>query len=66
MDVVGTWTGRHASALRHALRLTNEGFAEPWVRLCELSRSGMQIRPSFLCQRSSEPLIRCSTKHRPT
>lgn len=28
MDVVGTWTGRHASALRHALRLTNEGFAE--------------------------------------
>ena len=28
MDVVGTWTGRHASALRRALRLTNEGLAE--------------------------------------
>jgi len=27
MDVVDEWTGRHASALRQALRLTNEGFA---------------------------------------
>lgn len=28
MDVVGTWTGRHATALRRALRQTNDGFAE--------------------------------------
>ncbi|SHN05145.1 hypothetical protein [Cryptosporangium aurantiacum] len=28
MDVVDTWTGHHASALRQALRLTNEGFAD--------------------------------------
>src|SRR5829696_7720385 len=28
MQVVDTWTGRHASALRRALRLTNEGLAE--------------------------------------
>src|SRR5215204_5468898 len=28
MQVVDTWTGRHANALRRALRLTNEGLAE--------------------------------------
>ncbi len=28
MDVVDTWTGRHATALRRALRLTNEALAE--------------------------------------
>jgi hypothetical protein len=28
MDVVDTWTGQYASALRQALRLTNEGFAK--------------------------------------
>ena len=28
MEVVETWTGRHANALRNALRLTNEAFAE--------------------------------------
>jgi hypothetical protein len=28
MHVVDTWKGRHATALRRALRLTNEGFAE--------------------------------------
>ena len=28
MEVVETWTGRHANALRRALRLTNEGLAE--------------------------------------
>lgn len=27
MDVIDTWTGRHAAALQVALRLTNEGFA---------------------------------------
>lgn len=28
MDVVAEWTGRHAAALRTALRMTNEAFAE--------------------------------------
>jgi hypothetical protein len=28
MQVVDSWTGRHANALRRALRLTNEGLAE--------------------------------------
>ena len=27
-DVVAAWTGRHADALRQALRMTNERFAE--------------------------------------
>jgi len=27
VDVVRTWTGREADALRHALRMTNEAFA---------------------------------------
>jgi DNA-binding transcriptional regulator YiaG len=28
MDVIQEWTGRHAHALRKALRMTNEAFAE--------------------------------------
>ncbi len=28
MDVVASWTGRRADALRQALRMTNESFAD--------------------------------------
>src|ERR1035438_3149551 len=28
MQVIASWTGRHADALRQALRMTNESFAE--------------------------------------
>ncbi len=28
MQVITSWTGGHADALRHALRMTNESFAE--------------------------------------
>ena len=28
MEVIASWTGRHADALRQALRMTNESFAE--------------------------------------
>jgi len=44
VEIVDIWTGERANALRAALRMTNEGFASIWARLCGQLPSGLPSR----------------------
>lgn len=67
MDVVDHWTGRHASALQHALRMTHEEFADllgvarrtvaTWhERPNAVLRSEMQRALDTTYERATEPI----------
>lgn len=60
MHVVDTWTGRHANALRRALRLTNEGLAEQLgtaVRTVAKWNAGPQLVPTVELQRALDTML---------
>ena len=54
MDVVASWTGSRANALRRALRMTNESFAEHLgiaVRTVAYWRERADVTPGQPCRR---------------
>ncbi|MFI6661929.1 hypothetical protein ACIBL8_41180 [Streptomyces sp. NPDC050523] len=60
MDVVDTWTGQHASALKKALRETNEGFADRLgtsVRTVAGWSANPQLVPTVEIQRALDTLL---------
>ncbi|MCX5048249.1 hypothetical protein [Streptomyces sp. NBC_00474] len=60
MDVVDTWTGQHASALKRALRETNEGFADRLgtsVRTVAGWSANPQLVPTAEIQRALDTLL---------
>jgi DNA-binding transcriptional regulator YiaG len=63
MDVVGVWSGRHASALRTALRLTNEAFAEQLgtaVRTVAKWNADPELVPNTELQRALDTMLQRS------
>ncbi|WP_432019671.1 hypothetical protein [Streptomyces sp. 1222.5] len=60
MDVIDTWTGQHASALKRALRETNEGFADRLgtsVRTVAGWSANPQLVPTAEIQRALDTLL---------
>ncbi|MFE7167196.1 hypothetical protein [Streptomyces sp. NPDC057616] len=60
MDVVDTWTGQNASALKRALRETNEGFADllgASVRTVAAWSANPQLVPTVEIQRALDTLL---------
>ncbi|MFF4563021.1 hypothetical protein [Streptomyces sp. NPDC001435] len=60
MDVIDTWTGQHASALKRAFRETNEGFAGRLgtsVRTVAAWSANPQLVPTVEIQRALDTLL---------
>ena len=60
MQVVDTWTGRHANSLRRALRLTNEGLAEQLgtaVRTVAKWNADPELVPTAEMQRALDTML---------
>ncbi len=58
--MVDSWTGRHANALRRALRLTNEGFAEQLgtaVRTVAKWNADPELVPTAELQRALDTML---------